>query len=94
MIFEVVKVTTTGDFTEYRLPTASLAESLTAGTDGNVWFTYRSQPKVASVSTSGVFAEFQIPLPYATVIAAGPDGSIWFATPTVDAIYKSVVVPT
>jgi sugar lactone lactonase YvrE len=78
---KVDKVTTSGVFTEYPIPTAGATPfGIAAGPDGNLWFTESNGNKVAKVTTAGVFTEYPIPtagsLPFQ--IAAGPDGNLWF----------------
>jgi len=54
---------------------------ITAGPDGNLWFTEYDGDAVARITPSGVVTEFfeDIPLGSGPVgIAAGPDGNLWF----------------
>jgi virginiamycin B lyase len=109
----VAKVTTSGSFTEYTIPTvpASPGEftpgpaGITAGPDGNLWFTDPFSNKVARVTTSGIFTEYSIPgtvqmspaLPtsgYPASITAGPDGNIWFTEAWGNKVAKVVALPT
>lgn len=67
---------------EYSIPSSgSLPSSITAGSDGNLWFTESSTNKVGRISTGGSITEFAIPTPQASPqgITAGPDGNVWFA---------------
>lgn len=78
---EIVKVTPSGSFTEYPIPTAgSNPNGITAGPDGNIWFTEGNGNKIGKVTTTGVFTEYPIPTANSipTGITAGPDGNIWF----------------
>ena len=68
-------------FTPYPLPTAGSAPTgVTAGPDGNLWFTERDGNRVGKITPAGVITEF--PLPNAgsgpTDITLGPDGNLWF----------------
>jgi streptogramin lyase len=69
-----------GSCTEYALPPASHPMYITAGSDGNVWFTDASLNKIGRMTTDGVLTEFPVPTPSAGVygICAGPDGNVWF----------------
>ncbi|MGD0282066.1 MAG: putative Ig domain-containing protein [Dissulfurispiraceae bacterium] len=66
---------------EYATPTAnSNPWRITAGSDGNLWFTERSTNKIGKITTAGAITEYAIPtansLP--TGIALGPDNNLWF----------------
>src|SRR5207247_7190699 len=60
---------------------------ITAGPDGNLWFTEGSGNKIGRISPTGVISEFAVPTantPYGPSagplgITAGPDGNLWFA---------------
>jgi streptogramin lyase len=87
----VAKVTTSGALTEYRIDTASSGPgAITAGPDGNLWFTEDLANKVAKVTTSGTFTEYALPtarsLPGS--IAAGSDGNLWFTEGVVGKVAK------
>lgn len=79
----VGKVTTTGVITEYIA--ASTVTDITAGPDGNMWFTYESAGSsnngVGKMTTSGVRTLYTIPAPYSArpqSITTGPDGNLWY----------------
>ncbi|HEY0396307.1 MAG TPA: hypothetical protein VGD01_17620 [Candidatus Elarobacter sp.] len=59
--------------------TSGAVTSLTAGSDGNVWFTDRAG-KVGNVTPAGAVTEFAIPTygDNAYKIVAAPDGTYWF----------------
>src|SRR5438874_2015727 len=77
-------------------PGASPA-AITAGPDGNVWFTDGGTTKaVGRITPSGTITEFSSGLSAGSVlrvIAAGPDGNLWFAnagtTPAIGRITPS-----
>ena len=55
---------------------------ITAGPDGNLWFTELSANKVGKITPAGDITEFGAGIsanagPYE--ITAGPDGNLWFA---------------
>ena len=61
-------------------PTPS-AMGITAGPDGNLWFTEYRGDKIGRITTDGAFAEFPIAgLPVPVDIAAGADGKLWFTS--------------
>ena len=67
--------------TEFPLPAArSNPAFITAGSDGNLWFTeFSFNPKVARITVAGILSEFstfQSVAPFG--IAAGSDGNLWF----------------
>jgi streptogramin lyase/uncharacterized protein YkwD len=64
--------------TEFTVPTAdSRPRSITAGPDGNLWFTEFAANTIARITPSGVITEFaDNSRPYG--ISSGPDGNIWF----------------
>jgi virginiamycin B lyase len=67
--------------TEFDVPTPrSTPADITAGPDGNVWFTEASGNKIGRITMSGVITEYAVPtfFSYPVGIAAGPDGAIWF----------------
>src|SRR5262249_54609439 len=71
----------TPDFTIFRypLPTpGSLPSSITAGPDGNVWFT--EQNAIGRITTAGAITEFAVS--GASNIVAGPDANLWFTQPS------------
>src|SRR2546427_391955 len=71
------KVTTSGVFTEYPIPYGCCAVFITAGPDGNLWFT--GGLGITKVTTSGVFTGYPVPGSRSALgITAGPDGNLWF----------------
>jgi len=78
-----------GTITAFSLPTANtLPYGITAGPDGNLWFTEYYGNKIGRITPGGTITEF--PLPAAdsspTAITAGPDGTLWFIEPNGDKI--------
>ncbi len=64
--------------TEYSLGSGHAPVSITAGSDGAVWFSdYRA---IGRITTSGIITEYSIsnPHPDASFITLGPDGNVWF----------------
>jgi uncharacterized protein (TIGR03437 family) len=67
--------------TEYPVPTsASSPAGITAGPDGNLWFTESDSNRIATITTSGAITEFAVSTPNAQPwdITVGPDGNLWF----------------
>src|SRR5262249_6074163 len=70
-------------FTEFALPPLSFggsfgATGITAGPDGNVWFTDPVARAVGRITPAGKVMEFPTPGISAGAITAGPDGNLWF----------------
>src|SRR5439155_26521745 len=64
----------------YSLPSGVDPNFITAGPDGNMWFTEFVGGNVGRVTPSGTVTQF--PLPNAACperITAGPDGNVWLA---------------
>jgi streptogramin lyase len=55
-------------------------ESITAGPDGNMWFTEFWTNRIGRLTPGGALTEFPIPTPESAPrgIVAGPDGNLWF----------------
>ncbi|MBA2287349.1 MAG: protein kinase [Ktedonobacteraceae bacterium] len=76
-----IHVTPPASITEFLIPTAdSRPGGITAGPNGNLWFTEDYGNKIGRISPSGTITEFLIPTAqsYPIEITAGPDGNLWF----------------
>ena len=53
---------------------------ITAGGDGNLWFTDSAYDKIRRISTTGTINEFVVPTVGSGLgsITPGPDGNVWF----------------
>jgi virginiamycin B lyase len=91
--------TMSGVITEYVIPSSASTPSggvvadacgITAGTDGNIWFTETTDNKIAKITPNGVITEYVVPTIYScpSAIASGPDGNIWFTETCVNRIGK------
>ena len=69
-----------GSITEFSVPTLSSAPfGITAGPDGNMWFTEQSGSNIGRITPSGTITEYPLPSSYNLFgITAGPDGNLWF----------------
>jgi sugar lactone lactonase YvrE len=69
-----------GHFRLFTIPTAhSYPSDITAGPDGNMWFTDDFGGKIGRITPAGAITEFPVPhSPRLEGIAAGPDGNLWF----------------
>ena len=76
-----------GIFHEYALPPSQFVpNTITAGPDGNLWFTEIMQngsvqaSKIARMTPTGTLSEFSLPSAntLASDIITGPDGNLWF----------------
>ena len=68
-----------GKMTEYQVPSGGVWD-VTAGPDGNVWFTEKYSQNIGSITPSGQETIYSLGngyiYPYA--ITSGPDGNLWF----------------
>jgi virginiamycin B lyase len=70
-------------------------QSITAGPDGNLWFTNGDYDSIGRITTKGkitLFNSASISAPYA--IAAGSDGALWFTNNTNDSIGRITTTGT
>jgi virginiamycin B lyase len=77
---EVERITPDGSVTDFPLPTQTRALGITAGPDGNVWFTEPAANQIGVITPDGQITEYQVPTPNSQPagITTGPDGNIWF----------------
>jgi sugar lactone lactonase YvrE len=67
--------------TEFAVPTAHSGPTrITAGPDGNLWFTENQANQIGRITPKGAVTEFRIPTADSGPegITAGPDGNLWF----------------
>jgi streptogramin lyase len=70
-----------GKITEFPLSSKSSPGAITAGPDGNLWFTENMlDSKVGRITLNGTITEFPFSTPQGSLegITAGPDGNLWF----------------
>jgi streptogramin lyase len=74
------RMTTAGVVTEFPVAPES-PWGMTAGPDGNVWFTLYYSDVIGRITPSGAVREYSVtPGSWPHDIAAGPDGHLWFLT--------------
>jgi streptogramin lyase len=82
------RITTAGSFQAYQTPEGlgtygniHIVCGLTAGPDGNMWFSEQYTNNIGRMSPSGSVTEFNDPSAdgFPTSITAGPDGNLWFS---------------
>ncbi len=87
VVNNIGRITTKGQITEFPLPTHCESPlgcepfGITAGPDGNLWFTESQGNKIGRITPAGVVTgEFLIPTGGSEPegITAGPDGNLWF----------------
>lgn len=68
---------------------------ITAGRDGNVWFTESATDRVVRVTPAGAITEYALPTPAGGPheIVAGPDGNLWLTERGGNKIARVVVSP-
>jgi len=70
-------------FTELAVPPASVSlEGITAGPDGNLWYTSFNSSRIGRVTPAGLVTEFEAgsnPNSGPVGITVGPDGNLWYA---------------
>src|SRR6266446_9138155 len=82
-----------GTITEFPIPTKSAPIGITAGPDGNLWFTEITQGagEIGRITPSGRFTVFPVPTASSMPegITAGPDGNLWFTEESAGKIGRS-----
>jgi streptogramin lyase len=72
---------------EYALPAKSLPDTIVTGPDGELWFDRQNQAEergwIAKIGTSGTpITEYSMPFGAAISFATGPEGNVWFTSPS------------
>lgn len=77
---DLVRIALTGKMTVHQFGGNSRLQSLTYGSDGNLWFTDSGTNKIGRMTAGGTLKEFSVPTPYAGLsgICEGSDGNLWF----------------
>ena len=73
------RITTSGKITEFPIPGGDTAD-ITAGPDGNMWFTEWNGNKIGRLTHAGVFTEYPVPTASSVPdrITAAGDRGMWF----------------
>ncbi len=91
------RITTSGTITEFPVSSSGGWPPLhiTAGPDGNLWFTQGAADVVASISTTGAIVEYPLPSSgtFVNDIALGQAGRLWFTEPGVNAVARLRLQP-
>jgi virginiamycin B lyase len=83
----VAKLTPSGVFTFYTIPTPGAAPSgITVGPDGALWFGEFQANKIGRIDVLGNITEFGPTAGGAFQITTGPDGNLWFTEPFMNRI--------
>lgn len=96
------RITTAGVITEFPTPTVnSVPTGITAGMDGNLWFTAVGGNSIGQITPAGAISEFPLPTAHSLAccnaqgITTAPDGSMWFTEFSSNQIGKvSVTMPS
>jgi streptogramin lyase len=74
---------------EFPVPTPNAGpDSVTAGPDGNLWFSEINTPMIAKITPQGSVSEIALPISSgqnAGQIVFGPNGNLWFPISTLNA---------
>jgi len=76
---EISRVTLDGTETRFAQERPGKPETITAGPDGALWYTFPSLSSLGRITTNGAISELVLPQgsdPFA--IVSGPDGRLWF----------------
>src|SRR5262249_35727314 len=60
-----------------------VTQGITAGSDGNLWFSEPGTSRLGRITTAGAVTEFETPAASSQPggVTTGPDGHIWFTNP-------------
>jgi streptogramin lyase len=75
------RITPLGVVTEFSITSGAQPGAITAGPDGNLWFTASSPNEIGRITPLGVVTEFGVGITAGaglSHITAGPDGNVWF----------------
>ena len=72
---------TPGQITEFPVPNSTRPDAITAGPDGNLWFTDGYGSAIGRMTPGGALTEFPVSLDQidqSSGITSGPNGNLWF----------------
>jgi streptogramin lyase len=92
---QIARVTPTGSSTLFTLGGEYDPLAIVSGPDGNLWFPEDNYGSIASMSTSGVYNNYFVPVSGSAPfdMTVGPDGNLWF-TDGSNAIGRFILNPT
>lgn len=79
--FRIGRITPTGTITEFKTGISAGTHGITAGPDGNLWFTVPTEDRIGRITPGGAVTEFSAGITPGSglrSIVAGPDGNLWF----------------
>jgi streptogramin lyase len=83
----IARITPAGEVTKFQAGSqpagayfGTSPQGITAGPDGNLWFTEAGAARIGRMTPSGALVEYPLYAPNGTpnAITAGPDGNVWF----------------
>jgi streptogramin lyase len=90
----ITRISPGGSSTTFQLPPGSFfPHGITAGPDGNVWFT--ASGAIGNITPTGTITEFSTPSgqnPFE--IASGSDGNLWFTEPAIASVARAMPTGT
>jgi streptogramin lyase len=78
---QIGRVTTSGIVTEFALPNSAAPVDITAGPDGNLWFTEATGNQIGRITPTGTMTTYGTGITAGSGpdgIVTGPDGNLWF----------------
>jgi hypothetical protein len=90
------RISVGGSITEFPLPTpSSYPWGITAGPDGNLWFTEAGSNRIGRITPAGVITTFPLLTSSRDPIGitVGPDGALWFVENESDRIMRAQLTP-
>ncbi|HYL26631.1 MAG TPA: Virginiamycin B lyase [Candidatus Nitrosotalea sp.] len=77
---KIGRVAMNGKMTEFSLPDNTDIEGITAGADGNIWFTAPGAAQIGRMTPQGTVTTFPIEAsnPSPRGMTLGPDGNVWY----------------
>ena len=75
----IARITPAGEVSVFTVQSAGqFTGNITAGPDGNIWYTKQITGKVVRITPAGEFTEFPLPIDFPGSITTGPDSNLWF----------------
>lgn len=75
----IARITPAGEVIVFTVQSAGqFTGHITAGPDGNIWYTKHMTGKIVRITPTGEFTEFPLPIDFPGSITTGPDSNLWF----------------